>query len=261
MGIRWVLAACAAVLVSIGGQGAHAGLITINDHYVFNSVGPSGDGDNKFFFGTVLDIDHTLISNHGDSTYETRAQLTQDALEATILYTWDGSTAATGSHQAQSLAVLKFTANSDDLSYALSGSHSFSRIPDDYSTIYSLLYAQLKDVTTNTVLFENLQTDTYAPGPFTYELGGTLFFNPLFPASVSGSLNGALINGHVYELVYSAEGRYGGVTTFGDVQLNITSEAQAVPEPASLVLFGLGTLGMGVVARYRRNGLALTSQA
>jgi hypothetical protein len=141
------------------------------------------------------------------------------------------------------LAVVKFTANSDNLSYSLSGNYSYANASSDPNNVYANFGVFLLDQTANAVVFRNVQS---ALGTLAFDMtvGGTFQDVVGGPPELEGSLSGALINGHVYEFSYTADTRYGTVDSSGNVLLTITSEASAVPEPASLMLCGLGTIGL-----------------
>ena len=233
----------------------HAGLVTVTSQTAQTHVGtfvPSNDFNSAFYNGTALDgIDHTATAVHDTfGSYSTTANLSEQPLNATLSYQFEGSTAGVGA-AALSLAVVTFTANSDNLLYALSGNYSYENASSNPDNITAMFSVYLRDVTASAFAFRNEQA-AFATNPVNMTVGGTFEDVVGAPFILEGLLSGTLINGHVYEFSYTADTRYGTIDSSGNVLLSITSETSAVPEPGSLSLFSLGAVGLGFMARRRR---------
>lgn len=252
--------ACAGFVMAACGH-VHAGVITVTSHTAQAYAGtfvPSNDFNSAFYNGTALDgVDHAATAVHNTfGSYSTTANLSEQPFGATLSYNFGGSATGVGAGSL-SLAVVTFTANSDNLLYSLSGDYSYENASSNSDHISAFFGVWLFDQTANAYVFRNEQ---YAEvtNSFHMTVGGTFEDLATLPPYLEGSVNGALINGHQYELIYAADSRYGELTTSGNVLLNITSEASAVPEPASLTLLGLGTFGMGFMMRRRRGNAVAT---
>lgn len=246
---------CAGLLVAAWGN-AQAGPIAIISQSTETYAGTyiPQDFASAFYMGTALDgTDHVSAAVHSSGTYTTTINLSEQAQSATLDYGFSGTLSAVTS-AALSLTVTKFSASGSNLAYSVSGDYSYS-YPGPFvgfnQNIFADLYVHLLDLSTNTMLFVNRQTSTYATGPFAFTVGGTA---GTLPYALDGSLSGALVSGNEYEFVYAVDSRAGNVSTFsadGNVLLNVTSDVAEVPEPASLTLFGLGGLVFALRRRAR----------
>lgn len=120
-----------------------------------------------------------------------------------------------------------------------------------YSNTGGVTYfgSQLYDATADVLLFESVQESHGGVAAFT--LGGTA---GNFDNNFEGSLTGTLLAGHNYEwwsdaYTLTGDSLDGGATASGGVTLTIGN----VPEPSTMVLFGLGATGFSIASLRRRN--------
>lgn len=260
MNLVKLLLTCAGVVLATWGS-TQAGPITVTSQMA-QSYAAKYDFDLNgwdyvltSYAGTALDgVDHSSTSIHANGSHTTTANLSETSQAATFDYSFGGSMAGLATATLATAAV-QFTATGSNLSYSISGDYSYT-YPEPHggfnesSSAFFSVY--LLDMTTNTMLFINSQNSYFLTGPVNYVVGGTDGNSN----TLAGSLNGLLISGHQYEMVFGTDDRAGNqaqaFTTTGNVVLNITSDVAEVPEPASLTLLGLGSLGLLAVRRRRQ---------
>jgi hypothetical protein len=116
---------------------------------------------------------------------------------------------------------------------------------------YTLLFAQLFDISTNSFLFYSDQESSSGPAVFT--LGGTAGNSADY---FQGSLTGTLLAGHLYEWYGEASSRTNptddGATATGGISLTIG----AVPEVSSAIVWSLLALTIGGAGWWTRLKMA-----
>lgn len=233
------------VLASLAAS-ANAGLITIDNAQIYSRARQgAGSTDISVYLGTAPTTVTSLSAQEGDNQSDT--QITWSGTDSSQSFAFDFSLerGAEFNSLAKSDAFdLTFTATADS-TYQLSG--AFNSDAGDGTVLY---FARLLDVTTNSILFNNIQESrgtTLVPSNFL--LGGT--DGNWGSVTVAGSLSGLLLAGHQYQLRYDAliqsvPESTSTASAAGHFALDLAS----VPEPTSLMLLILG-LG-GLIENHRR---------
>lgn len=276
---RTLMAAIGAAWVLTAASQGLAGLILLNDPSRFgsyeyhgvrtgilDSVGNAEDYSlYRIEFVSVTTLDgtdhHTLPAAYAGAgaAVGTTNNSAADAHTVILKKSWEMTrepggpdTAAHYGNYVHSAARLWFT-SLVDLQYELSGFH-------ENSGGSSLFQVWLRDVTdpVSGPWVADTRIQTNGPGRFTTDgLESDGYYR-------QGTLTGTIVAGRVYEFYHwgataSSASDDAGATAFGEVQLRLT-RVNPVPEPASLMLFSLGTVGLAIGSR-RKGSRFLTGAA
>ncbi|MEX2173151.1 MAG: PEP-CTERM sorting domain-containing protein [Pirellulaceae bacterium] len=251
-----LLVACFA---SWGACSAHGALINVVSSYVAVEAYNYGAGtfyDSEVDIQTDLDRTNTIEAIAGASRSTTTLDWRGDDEFAVLNFDMDHVRAPAYGSLAQTYEnSLQFTAT-EITTYALSGLY---RLTSGDRRIYSDVY--LFNHTMGLVLFEDYNySDTTANTANEQFVLGTAGDGDLGNYTV-GSLTGTLQAGHTYGLYFhNYIGAYpavstGTATADGFVRLEIgdvPTNQGVVPEPASLTIFGVGSLCFALAAYRRR---------
>lgn len=202
------------------------------------------------FSGTSIPLSHLVDAT--DGSYYSRIQLdrVQSGSDVTISNEFfqkrDGGYDHSGGE-----SRTHFTVDAD-MTYNLSGTYSVTDVTSPGIVFFDAL---LYDLTAGLQLFGS-QTESRdtTNESLVLGVGGGDYFN----AAHVGSVSGNLIAGRTYQLYFHAFTRAaapsgdGGAIATGNVTLQLGSGVDAVPEPASLAMWGLGALGMAIQVRRRK---------
>jgi hypothetical protein len=234
-----------ALLVAAAGQ-VHGSFITLT----FDRQ-EAGDYQSN----TVLDnVDHSIggVVDDGRSVAITTNYGQPNADTVVLKWTMSHTHGGVDWTHVETNSITRFIAEQDSLTYEIDGKYEIDGVsgpPHIWQT------TRLFDMTSGLLLFDSYIGSLNTLNVVHYLDGGGEF------GPVTGSLTGSLILGHEYEWSFNtfvgrSEGEdggcAGGAAGSGFRTLTIASNASAVPEPASLTLFGLGALGF--VAIRRRSG-------
>jgi len=190
--------------------------------------------------GASAPWDRSASAAFGDDSAESDLVYSSGSVTLSGTFTTDGEQDSRGFVW----AYIRFTADGA-CDYTISGGYAF-----DGGVGQGRFSGYLRDVTTNTYLFDNWQLSTDVDGEaFTLgESGGT------DGNSLTGSLTGSLVDGHEY-LFYSAAYIVNVDNTdplSGSAWATFAFTSNPVPEPTTLALFGLGAGALALRRRKRR---------
>jgi hypothetical protein len=251
--MRRLMGGFAAMLTLLAGEQAHAGVITIDfpsATWVEIQVDNSST-DSQFNTSTSLPTQATIaVSDQGGSA-TTDINFAEQA-GGTVL-TWDFDMARPGMPRfaVSSSATLHFTVNADAV-YDLSGAFNMS------GSHRIFFEANLFDLTAGSHVFANMQESRSTPGQ-AFTVGQS---DGDWTTNVQGSPTGSLIAGHQYRLFYwafldnindqGAVATDAGASGFGNVRLEMAAAGAPVPEPSTLALLSVATVGVAAARRCKR---------
>jgi hypothetical protein len=186
---------------------------------------------------------HSSIA--GNSSANLTYNLREEGGQVILDWRFDDARDGASNSYADSFGHLIFTVDADT-AYDLSGVYTL----DGGSRVYQRVY--LHDITAGEYAAFSYN-ESYATENQVLQVGqASGGINNVF-----GSTTGTLVAGHRYEfgyeyLIHAYPNADSGATALGQLNLTLGAPAlSAVPEPATLTLWGLGALGCAAV-RYRR---------
>jgi len=252
-----------AAAATIACNGVHGGM-TITSNSIRATLFDSDGGNDAFdsYSGTAIPASQLVDATSGNNQNWSRVQLdyTQSASGATLSHgislNREGGIRDYSRYQANSLEFTVDAATNYDAS-------GFINVSDVGASLSGLVFfrAFLRDVTNNVTLFDSFQhsENTHDENFILGELGGDSKFDYM-----QGSLTGFLTTNVTYEwysdmYLQAYPDADLGASASGDFTLKLGDGGSfnAVPEPASFAIWGLGALGV-VIARRRKHTTAYT---
>jgi len=246
------LVACGVVYAAV--PHAEAGPVTIDWNYL---SADANDGETSLYasdtyMATPLTATESLMAEQNGVSNHTELEFTEFPNGQSFNFT-ELNHMRTGSESdyARTFVQIYFTAN-QNTTYDLSGNYAVTHTKAA-SKVYFDVY--LKNSSTSAYLFQHNQRSLNTVNE-SFVLGQTAGDDGDEPV---GSLTGALVSGQQYIFrVDAGTAALGtsddGAAGTGKITLNIgdVPVGSTIPEPASITLWGLGTLGLGVMVRRRQ---------
>ena len=221
--------------------------VTMNSSNVYaEAYDAVSSGVADSFSGSTIPTHTTLNPVNGDAYSKNAIDWYESGGQTILSLGMEHKRTGTQYSYASSYAILNFIANSNE-PYELSGYYDVSDVGANGEVN---LTAQLIDLTSNANLFFNVQYSKSTPNE-QFVPGGT---GGDFSNTLIGSLTGNLIAGHIYQLnTYGHIQAYiatdSGASALGNFTLKIGEAAAVVPEPLSLLVWGVVALTIVAVHR------------